>query len=65
MQFLLTINLDGAEVAEAGIDRAVPDYLLQVIRGVETGNDYPGAWRVRDGNGNTVGQYVITEDEGG
>ena len=62
MQFQLTISLDNAEVEEAGVDQAVPTYLLQVIRGIETGNDHPGAWRVRDGNGNTIGQYVISED---
>lgn len=62
MKFQLTISLDNAEVAESGVDLALPGYLLQVIRGVETGHDHPGSWRIRDGNGNTIGQYTITED---
>ena len=62
MQFQLTISLDNAEVEEAGVGQALSTYLLNVIQGVENGNAHLGAWRVRDGNGNTIGEYTITDD---
>lgn len=59
MKFTLEINLDNAEVEDAGIDRILPDYLLQVIRKVETGNADAGT--VIDGNGIVIGKYITTD----
>lgn len=59
MKFTLTISLDNAEVEEAGIDQALPEYLRAVAERCETGHADAGL--VRDGNGNTIGQYK-TED---
>lgn len=59
MQFILTINLDNAEVAEAGIDQVLPAYLAQVAQRCEDGHADAGI--VWDGNGNNIGQYR-TED---
>jgi len=62
MQFLLSISLDNAEAAGAGPGQVLPGYLRQVIARIHYGCDYPGSWRIRDGNGNTIGQFTITED---
>jgi hypothetical protein len=59
MQFTLTINLDNAEVADAGIDQVLPEYLRQVAERCETGHADAGT--VWDGNGNRIGTYR-TED---
>lgn len=59
MQFTLTIKLDNAEVEEAGIDQALPEYLMQVARRCQDGHADAGT--VWDGNGNPIGQYR-TED---
>jgi hypothetical protein len=59
VQFTLTINLDNAEVEEEGIDTILPVYLRQVADRCETGHADAGT--VRDGNGNTIGQYRTTD----
>ena len=59
MEFTLTINLDNAEVADAGIDQVLPEYLLQVAKRCQDGHADAGL--VRDGNGNTIGKYRTTD----
>jgi hypothetical protein len=59
MRFTLEITLDNAEVAENGIDAVLPEYLMQVARRCQDGRADAGT--VRDGNGNTIGQYRITD----
>lgn len=60
MQFQLTISLDNAEVEEAGMDAVLPEYLMQVARRAQDGRADAGT--VVDGNGNTIGKYIITDD---
>lgn len=60
MQFTLVINLDNAEVADAGIDYVLPIYLQDVA--VRCASGSADAGNVRDGNGNTIGRY-FTNDE--
>jgi hypothetical protein len=59
MKFTLEITLDNAEVADNGIDQVLPDYLMQVARRCQDGHADAGT--VRDGNGNTIGQYRTTD----
>lgn len=61
MQFILQIKLDNAEVEEAGIDVALPEYLRQVAARCETGNADAGL--VIDGNGNRIGIYRTDYDD--
>lgn len=60
MKFTLEITLDNAEVEEAGIDQALPEYLMQVARRCQDG--LADAGLVRDGNGNTIGKYQTTDE---
>ena len=60
MIFKLEISLDNAEIADNGIDQALPGYLRQVAQRCQDGIINSG--RVRDGNGNTIGTYWTEED---
>jgi len=60
MIFTLTMNLDNAEAAESGPD-AVADYVANVSRRIRAGH---GSGKILDGNGNTIGEYGITESAG-
>lgn len=64
MNFTLTISLDNAEAEEMGPGPALAGYLNTIAQLALQGRDHPGSWRVRDGNGNTIGQYAITGDGG-
>jgi hypothetical protein len=59
MQFTLTINLDNDDAASRGPD-ALAGYLRDVASYVQGGH---GNGFVRDLNGNTVGDFEITDDE--
>jgi hypothetical protein len=59
MKFILEISLDNAEVADSGIDQVLPQYLIQVANRCSTGHADAGL--VRDGNGNTIGEYRTDE----
>jgi hypothetical protein len=59
MKFTLNIDLDNAEVEDAGIDQVLPAYLGQVARRAASGNADRGI--VRDGNGNVIGTYETTD----
>lgn len=56
MEFKLTMSLDNAEAEELGTE-ALPTYLAAV--GARARNGYTQGL-VRDGNGNTIGQWEIT-----
>ena len=58
MQFKLTIKLDGAEVADAGIDSIMPEYLAKIAEACRNGRADAGI--VWDGNGANIGQWKIT-----
>jgi hypothetical protein len=58
MQFTLTISLDNDDAHQGGPD-ALAGYLRDVASNVQAGH---GTGRVRDLNGNTIGQYDITDD---
>ena len=58
MQFQLTISLDNAEATE---DRA--SALAQYLAGVSDQAGYGlASGTVRDGNGNTIGAWTITDE---
>ena len=57
MQFTLTMNLDNDDAVQGGPD-AIAGYLRDVASHVQAGY---GTGNVRDVNGNTIGQYAITE----
>lgn len=58
MQFQLTISLDNADAVDRGPD-AIAGYLHNVASRVQAGY---GNGTVRDLNGNTIGQYAITDE---
>ena len=59
MKFTLEINLDNADVEDAGIDIVLPGYLHQVSMRVRNGHGDAGT--VLDDNGNSIGRYVTTD----
>lgn len=61
MEFKLEIKLDNAEVAECGIDNSLPAYLMQAAFACQNGSADAGI--VRDGNGNTIGKWIVTGGE--
>ena len=57
VQFQLTISLDNAEAADEN-GTALERYLAQV--GARARNGYTDG-KVRDGNGNTIGDWKVTD----
>ena len=52
--FTMSVKLTNAEVEEAGVDMALPEYLRQVAAKIADGST---GGPVMDGNGNTIGDY--------
>lgn len=57
MRFVLSIDLDNAEVADAGVEVALPEYLRNVADKFSADPVMSG--RVWDGNGNAIGHWSV------